>query len=490
MSENTIFQTNNPPEVPQKNQKQPLIAPAQPISPPQNPLPPPPPFPLHTTLPFMKIGIGIGVVFIVLLLFFGIWQYILPAYFNPKEQKVTVVYWGLWEDKSVMQGIIEDFQKKHPTITVTYSKENIKQYKNRLLTRVATGKDAPDIFRYHNTWLSTIKQSLLPLPNDIITKDEFKKLYYPVVQNDIVDNGAIYGIPFSIDTLALYINTEIFKAAGANPPTTWEEYVDVSRSLTVKENAKIKTAGGALGTFENITHASDIITLLLLQNGANLADLATTQNSALAALDFYTFFAKDPDNIWDGTLDPSILAFAKGNLAMYIGYSWDMIQINALKRQAGNESMVYKIVPVPYPATGKPKTIASYWVDGVFAKSKHSQEALLFLKYLSQKDVAQKLFTQEAKVDPSLRPIGEIYARTDLADSLKNNELAYPFVSQAKNASSSFFASDTFDEDYNGQLNRYLGNAINAILDNASTETALETLVKGVSKVLQGNANE
>lgn len=229
-----------------------------------------------------------------------------------------------------------------------------------------------------------------------------------------------------------------------------------------------------MGTFDNIIHAPDIMSLLFAQNGANFSDLSQNQKSVVDALDFYASFAKDEGKVWDTSLDPSIIAFAKGNVAMYFGYSWDIFAIKQL-----NPQFSFKVVSVPH-LSGRAMTIASYWANGVSAKSKHQKEAMIFIKFLSQKDIMQKLFTEESKT----RLFGELYPRKDLADSLKDNQLVYPFISQANDAMSSFFASDTFDDGINSQMNAYLGNAVRSVLNGTSAETAVETLTKGVAQVL------
>src|SRR5207244_1425991 len=108
---------------------------------------------------------------------------------------------------------------------------------------------------------------------------------------------------------------------------------------------------------------------------------------------------------------------------------------------------------------------------GISNKSKHQKEALLFMKFLSQKDTMQKLYSQEAKT----RLFGEPYARADLADLLRENTLVYPFVAQGKDAKSSFFISDTNDNGLNSQMNGYLGNAVRSVLGNTSPDSAVET---------------
>ncbi|MDP3988558.1 MAG: sugar ABC transporter substrate-binding protein [Candidatus Levybacteria bacterium] len=471
MDENAVFQ--NPQTISQQPEN--IVPPP----PPQNP-----PFDASSSqtqepsiMPkIIKALIGVG---ILAILGFVIFALILPRFSKPKVENVTLTYWGLWEDNQVMQSIISDFERQNPNIKIEYVKQEPKQYRDRLTTRISQGT-GPDIFRFHNTWLPMFLNTLVPLPSDTIKKEDFQNWYYPVVRKDLVKNGAIYGVPLEIDTLALFINTDSFKAASLEPPKTWDEFSRISRSLTVKdETGKIKNSGAALGAFDNITHAPDIISLLMLQNGADLKNFSSTLQSVNDALSFYTSFAKDEGAVWDQTLDPSILAFSKGNLSMFFGYSWDIFTIKSL-----NPNLNFAIYPVP-SLPGRNMTIASYWAEGVSAKSKYQKQALIFIKFLSQKETQQKIFTEESKT----RLFGEPYSRVDLAESLKSNTLLFPFVDQGKTAVSSYFAADTNDNGINSKMNNYLGNAVRSMLSQTSSQTAVDTLSKGVTQVLQQYSN-
>src|ERR1035437_7758161 len=442
MDENTIFQGQG------LSQEQSVYqaAPQPQVPNIQNP-PTPPEVPVNnssSSFPLMKIVkllIGIlAVVFLGIIIF----AVVIPALTKNNNQKVTLTYWGLWEDNRIMQSVISDFQRQYPNITIDYSKQDIKQYRERLVTRINNG-NGPDVFRFHNTWYPMLSSILLPLPNDTISKSDFNQWFYPVAQKDLIKNGAIYGIPLHIDTLALYINLDSFKSAGLKPPTNWNDFINDSKTLTVKDvDGKIKTAGAALGTFDNVNHAPDILSLLFVQNGVDLNNIPSTSQQATDALNFYTSFALGDANVWDSTLDPSILAFTKGNLAMYFGYSWDYFAI-----KAANPNLNFQIAPVPQ-LPNNTVNLASYWVEGVSVKGKHQKEALLFMKFLADKNTQDKLYSEEAKT----RAFGEIYSRRDLADKLKDNPYVYPFVQQAKMAVSSFFIDGTYDNGSNSQMNR------------------------------------
>lgn len=425
-------------------------------------------FPFARILKILLALIIVGALFLVTTIF------ILPRFQGTSTSSATLTYWGLWENEGAIKALISDFERENPQIKVNYEKQDVKQYRERLNTRIQNGT-GPDIFRYHNTWYPMFKGTLAPLSSDVFKKEDFEKNYYTLIKQDVVRDGAIYGVPLGIDVLALYVNKDIFTAAGLDIPTTWDAFASTARKLTVKdEQQKIKTAGAALGTFDNINHAPDIISLLLVQNGADLENLQDSPQNASDALSFYTSFANDESKVWDETLDPSMLMFIKGNLAMYFGYSWDVFAM-----KASNPNLPFEIYPVPH-LPNRNMTIGSYWVEGVSSKSKYQKESMIFMKFLAKKETQQKLFTETSKV----RLFGEPYARIDLAESLKDNALVYPFVLQAKEAVSSFFAADTYDNGLNSQMNAYLGNAVRAILNNDSPQTAIETLGQGVRQVL------
>lgn len=419
--------------------------------------------------PWIKLIIAVVIIIIITFLI---------ILFLPKgaPQKVKLSWWGLWEDPATMQSVISDFERENPNIDVEYSKQDPKQYRERLIAR--TGTDSgPDIFYFHNTWYPMIADIASPLPSDVISPEDFKKTYYPVMQKDLIHNGAIYGIPAGADTVSLFVNADLLSAAGIKVPANWDEFVKAAKTLTVRDpNNEIKTSGAALGTYGNITHASDVISLLFAQQGVDFNKFSTYQSDQTDVLDFYTSFAKGDDRTWDNTQDSSIVLFSQGKLAMYFGYSWDIFAIQKL-----NKDLKFEIYPVPSLFDRK-TTIASYWVNGISAKSSHQKEAFSFIKYLSQKETSQKIFTESSKT----RGFGSLYARTDLADSLKSNKLVYPFVSQLPQATSSFFASDTSDGEggLNTSSNIYLNNAINSIVDDkSSTATAVSTLNEGVAQV-------
>lgn len=400
---------------------------------------------------------------------------------NVKPQPVTITYWGLWEDEDTQKPIIDEYKVNHPNVTVIYQKQSPSFYQERLQGTLEKG-NTPDIFRFHNTWTPMLKNFLSPIPPNVFTTQEYEKTFYPTTQNDLKISSLYYGIPLEIDGLALFYNEDLFKTAALSPPTSWEGLYDTAKRLTVKDvNGRIRTAGVAIGTTNNIDFWSDIIGLMFLQNGTDMKKIGSTvlqdgSNAGEDSISYYVNFAKGQDKVWDETLDNSTIAFAAGRLAMYFGSLRAAHEIRKL-----NPGLKFKIIPVPQLANQQTNW-ASFWVEGVNIKSPNQKEAWSFLKYLSSKEVLQKRYEIAAKA----RLFGETPARIDLADSLKDNLFIGVFITQASTAKSWYLADKTYEGDkgINTQVRRYIGNAIGKIFQGATAKEALSEAEKSIQQVL------
>lgn len=417
---------------------------------------------------------------LVALVVLGFLAFTFIGKFLAGNQQKTLVYWGLWENDAVIAPLIEEYQASHPKVKIQYERQDIKQYRERLQSQLDKGS-GPDLFRFHNTWVPMLKSELSPAGATGYSAAEFKTTFYPVANSDLVVGGQVVGVPLMIDGLALYYNEDILRAAGINPPQSWEDFRNAASALTVKDGSgSIITAGAALGTTGNIQHYSDIMALMMLQNGVPFPDLGLDNPDPIEkarapqALTFYKLFAEKPNNVWDATLDDSVVAFANRKVAMIFAPSWQVFTVRDL-----NPQLNFRVIPVPQ-LVGTNVSWASYWVEGVSSKSKSKDEAWDFLKFISSKENMVKLYTEEAKV----RAFGEPYSRMDLADLLVNDPLVGAYIQQAPNAKSFFLSSRTFDNGINDRMIKYLEDAINAQGQGVSPDSALKTAAQGFSQVL------
>jgi len=455
--------------------------PTNPVGPPsQTTLTPEPPMPTEKP----KRRFPIKIIFIILaLLVISVLGYLGLKLIRQKVPTTplaenTLIWWGLWEDSSIVTPLIDEYQAKNPNIKIEYVRQSPKDYRERLESSLSKG-NGPDIFFFHNTWTPMFKDKLNKVPAGVMSAGEFAQTFYPIVASDVTSGTGLVGIPLGYDALTLYINQDIFDAAGKTPPETWDELRNTAKTLTIKdEDGVITQSGVALGITQNIDHWQEILALMMLQNGANLAE--PTGELAQKALDFYTLFYKT-DKVWNETLPNSTIAFAAGKVAMIFGPSWRAFEI---KEQ--NPSLRFRAVSPPHlpkeDLTQADIAYATYWLQGVYDGSRQKDTAWDFLKFISTKESLEKLFANASKV----RLFGEPYPRVDMAELLNDHPLLGAIVNQAPNARSWYLAARTFDgpTGINSQINKYYEDAVNAVSKGGDTTDALTATAEGVAQIL------
>jgi len=315
---------------------------------------------------------------LILILVFVVFKVLTSSSGNSNVSSGTLTWWGLWEDATTVQPLIDAYQSQHPGVKITYVKESPQDYRERLTSSLAK-QTGPDIFAIHNSWVPMFKSSLDSLPPGVMSPADFAKTFYPVTSSDLTSGSSIVGIPLEYDALTLFINQDIFDKSGKTPPTTWDDFRALAKQLTVKDDKGVITqAGAAMGRTENVDHWPEILALMMLQNGVNLS--SPTGPLAEGALTFFTQFSVT-DGVWDANTSIFNSGFAAGKLAMYIGPSWRAFEI-----QQQNPNLKFKTVGIPQVPKSNPSqadiTYATYWAQSVWSGSTHKAAAWDFLKFL------------------------------------------------------------------------------------------------------------
>jgi multiple sugar transport system substrate-binding protein len=152
-----------------------------------------------------------------------------------------------------------------------------------------------------------------------------------------VINGSTYGVPIGANTLALYYNPKVLKAAGVSPGsiTSWA-------SLTAAL-AKVKAIGKKGITFSAINTEEGSFQFLpwFWGAGANLTGLSS--NQAVSALTLWTDWLHHgyaPNSVINNTQTTSWQEFATGEYAFAENGTWQL----ANAQKAG---FPYGIIPIP-----------------------------------------------------------------------------------------------------------------------------------------------
>ena len=350
-------------------------------------------------------------------------------------------YWGVWDQPEDLQPIINDFKALHPNINITYKKFRLAEYKQKLLEAWAIDQ-GPDLYSIPAAWLKEYQDKITPQPDIVqlafkqVTKNavgqtqettivqsvpifkpsDIKTQFAEAIFKDVVIDNKVYGLPLSLDTLALFYNRDLLDAAGiATPPTTWTELAqDVKKLTTFDQKNSLLTSGVALGTGNNITNSADILSLIMMQVGTPMtaengqtsfasADINNTQRiPALDALRFYTDFANPIKEVysWNSKQSNSLDAFIAGRLGMLFTYDYNLpaIKGRAPKLNLGISNMVQ------LEGAQKPVNFSNYWVETVSHKAKNPVIAWGFLNFAAGKDEVQK-YLDKTKKPTALRSL-------------------------------------------------------------------------------------
>jgi len=240
-----------------------------------------------------------------------------------------------------------------------------------------------------------------------------------------------------VDTLALFYNKDLFGSAGiALPPRTWTEFNEVIPKLVKRDsNQNIVQAAIPLGTARNVNRSTDILMMLMIQNGVQMTDDqgrgATFANSVDGqpvgenALTYYTDFAIPTKQVytWNDAQNFSVDAFAAGTAAMTINYSHQIPLI-----RAKNPRLNFAVAPVPQHDVGNARNYASYFAAAVTKASDSPVEAWRFVRFL----------TQPEGIIPYLNAMPRPTARRDLIDEQRTDPDFGVFALQALTARSWF----------------------------------------------------
>jgi len=368
----------------------------------------------------------------------------------------TINIWAVVDDEDVYDGILKDYHALHPNVSVVYRRFRNEEYENELVNALAEDR-GPDIFLVHNDWISKYMSKIEPMPpstkvaaqtvvgtvkkevtyvletDPSISIRTYKNTYPDAVAADTIRTvdvstkadvhqyeQRIVAVPVSVDTLGMYVNKDLLNAAGiATVPTTWDAFQQGIPKL-VKQDAdgNLLQAGAALGTAYNVDRVSDIVSVLMMQNGAEMAaDDGTPmfysipaalsglrdQPPSFQAVGFYTDFADPAKQVytWNDKQPDSFDAFVQGKVAFYFGYGYSLplIRASAPKLNLG-------IAPLPQILGNPTVNFANYWDWTVSKKSKNKDVAWNLLNFMLKPEEAKKYLdaAKRPAADKSLLP--------------------------------------------------------------------------------------
>ncbi|WP_460452426.1 ABC transporter substrate-binding protein [Alsobacter sp. SYSU BS001988] len=389
------------------------------------------------------------------------------------------VRWGQWKGTEVGEKFMSElkaaFEKDNPGIKLVPVDGPFTGFHDRAIVQ-HQAKKLPDVLMVQVDWVAEFADlGMIDAIDDRIAKepkefwDNIPKTFHQTWR------GKQFYLPVESGAVALFWNTDLFKAAGlSGAPKTWDEFAEMSRKLTNPDKRQFAITGTLQG--EPPTNMTYEIYPLLLQAGAKLIDASSNKavfNSpeGVAAIDWYVErINKDKISV------PGVLSngekekranFASGNVAMMLEGPWGI----AIQKQL-NPKLNYEIAPLPVgKQTG---TMVRGSLNTLSSQAQDKDAAWAFIRWMSG----------PKGIEMWSKGTGAFPARTDVAnqDWFKERKEFQAFVTQMErpNAESPYLVMPNAV-----QMNKIMTTEVqNAVQGKKTAKQALDDAAAEWNKIL------
>lgn len=360
------------------------------------------------------IACGIGIVFAVLIFSDKIK---IGGKTDPAQLGGSLVMWGTLP-LSGMSNVKDTVTATYKNVQLQYVQKNPATFQQELVNAIASGK-GPDLI--------TITPAEVIQNKDRLTVVPFASLPQSLFASTFIDQGLLFlnqegtlAFPFVVDPLVMYYNQDMLTSSfTVSPPKTWDDIVAFVNKVTQKDDGgALLTQAVAMGTYQNITHAKELLLTLMFQAGNPVVTWGPVEKkyisvfsrndstggpSAASALRFYTDFAKSTNTdrySWNNELPNDKNQFIAGKLAIYFGFA---SEIESIRQK--NPNLNFNVTMMPQRSTGNRKaTYGNLHAVAVLKSSKNTSLALTVAQTIVKTEsvtayLADQLFSAPARRD-------------------------------------------------------------------------------------------
>lgn len=254
------------------------------------------------------------------------------------EEVGEVTIWGTIDNNLLDAAFVELVSVDDAFQSVDYVEKDPATFRQELTEAIASGT-APDLAILNESDVIAFAAKIEPIPYSRVTQRSYLDSFIDEAEIFLTPSG-VFGMPLVIDPLVMYWNRDLFAGAGlASYPKTWTELQSIAPRMTSLDGASnVRRSAVAIGTYDNVNHAREILSALLLQAGDPIVAYdqdgvltpvlgenraGTAENPAEAVVRFYTNFANPSQTSysWNRSLPASFNAFAAGNVGVYFGFA-------------------------------------------------------------------------------------------------------------------------------------------------------------------------
>lgn len=313
---------------------------------------------------------------------------------------VTIRFFHKWPEPEHMEFynfVIQEYEKTHPNVKIVMESVADEPYKDKIRVLMASG-EVPDIYfswAGEFSWKFARGGQALDLTDAVMNSDWKDKIILSAVE-PYKWQGKIYGVPMRINAKFMVYNKAMFEQYGLQPPTTWDEFLAVCETL--KQNGITPIAFGDEFPWAASHYIGDFNAKLVdpaVRQADYLltapADQLFTDPGYVEALSRFQllmdkgYFNEGPNGISHSGARSSFIAGKAG--MMYI----ELEEFVTVADGMGADAFGFFQFPSGTGGKGDQKLLTGA-PDGfmVYSKTKHPQEAIDFLKFLTSPEMGKE----------------------------------------------------------------------------------------------------
>lgn len=315
---------------------------------------------------------------------------------------------------SLITELVRNINIKQTLIEVNYVEKDPENFERDFVNALAEG-NGPDAVLLTDEMLYSQRNKLQLIPSSIIDSRTYMNTYVDAASL-FIDKEGVLGVPFLIDPMVMYWNKNIFSFSGVSrPPYTWSELQVMAPAIVKKtDTSRITQSLIALGEYQNLTHAKEILVTLFMQAGNNISAKNPQTGAVYSVIDdmgdsmstdpetliqFFGSFSNPSDKLytWNRSLPPAQQSFLNGNLALYFGYASEFKKI-----QEKNPNLNFDVLQMPNNPDGYPSVYGKMTAFSVVKRAKNPQGAIAVINKLTSPD-ALKLLSGLTNLPPVRR---------------------------------------------------------------------------------------
>jgi multiple sugar transport system substrate-binding protein len=321
----------------------------------------------------------------------------------------TITLWDGFtgREQKIMEGVISQFEKSHPTIAVK-TVGGISDDKIVAAIRSGTAPDVTQSFSADNSGSFCSSGAWIDLA-PYMTRDHLSASMFPTAAAYYTQfKGTRCALPMLADDYGLYYNKTLFAKAGIkHPPRTIAELTTDAKKLTQRDSSgKITVIGfnPFLGWYENAAAHFGPMWGARWTNAKGQSTLNTPQWRAFltwqkSLVDWYGYDNLVRFNAASGDEFSANNAFERGKVAMILDGEWRVAFI-----AAEHPELKYATAPLP---TASPKLYGSGYttgnIIGIPKTAPHKDQAWELVKYLATNTQAETTLSNELRNVPTTK---------------------------------------------------------------------------------------